>query len=1054
MTNSLRFKLIFFSFSSILLTLLIVGIAFDRLLDTQYQQKARSEIVHAYDSINSQIRVFEKSLLDQAHQIANNDSVIAATNLINKYQDTSNYQALIFDPEKKSIASYLLQQIIATPSDVAALYSKDGELLAFATQHRQNHIIGISSYQEGKQIILGKDEKTGDWLPVPLPENVSPQVAMSNDDRELHLDTSTLQYISNRNNFTLENAHPIIRKHPNGITETLGYVTLLKPLGLTFIENEFPKSETSVSILLANGSWLNPPAQLHPLNTILKQSQPMGSSTLRNMMILDHATYYLQSYVIPAANGEVYFFITLPKSDLNLALNQARTTLLMIFIFTAISATIFGVFWLNRIVSTPLQLLIHNAEKVEQGKASTLPVLRSNDEIGELSRVFNRMATAVKEREDELTNVQRTLKEAQHITKIGSWERDYISGKLYWSDEVYNILKLDPDTVSPYAEAIINTVHPDDRLLVQQTRINAQKKQGRCDFNYRMQFDGGEIKYIHERCEFHYSDEGRLISSSGTLQDITEQHDKEEILRRSQKMDALGQLTGGIAHDFNNMLGVILGFSELMMARVADDEKLTTYITNIHHAGERARNMTSKLLAFSRMKPLSADSTDINTLLQEQQHMLEKSLTARIELVLEFDPQLWPVYIEKGGLEDAVLNMSINAMHAMPEHGMLTIRTCNSHLTPNDAAPLGLEAGDYVLLSLIDSGTGMSEETMEHLFDPFYSTKGTKGTGLGMSQVYAFVRQSGGTIQVSSRLGHGTHIDIYFPRHIESHTQPSVEVEESNDLDLSGFETILIVDDEEGVLAFEYETLSSHGYHVLSASSGTQALDILAASPVDLIISDVIMPGMDGYQLAAKISDTHPEVKIILASGYTDESNKELVTDILHSTTLKKPFTSNVLLQHVRSALDATSIDTPLSMNIEWSDAYRTGIDEIDKDHKRLVSLVGRCQQAVKAGGDKGSITAVLNDLLDYTEHHFRREELLMEICNYPDISAHKQVHQQLIRQITERVQMHGNGTLTDESLLSLLRHWLTSHIAGMDRAITPYCKGKDELINKSLSNS
>jgi len=388
-------------------------------------------------------------------------------------------------------------------------------------------------------------------------------------------------------------------------------------------------------------------------------------------------------------------------------------------------------------------------------------------------------------------------------------------------------------------------------------------------------------------------------------ENISERLKSEDAIRRSQKMDAIGQLTGGIAHDFNNMLNVILGFSELLRDKLSGNEpKLIKYCDEIINAGERARKLTSKLLDFSRKTPAFTEIIHINNLLHDMQHLLEKTLTARIKLEINMEEDLWLVELDKARLEDAILNICINAMHAMPEGGVLTLSTNNIHLIDSDTHNIDMSPGDYVLLLITDTGVGMDRQTQQKMFDPFFTTKGAEGTGLGMSQVYGFVQQSGGNIQVYSEPGQGTRIAIYIPRYLKSiagkyeeNTTDSVELP-------SGHETILVVDDEVALLDLTEEILTTHGYTVLRAENAEQALQILNSRPVDLLLSDVIMPGMNGYQLATEAEKLYPKLKIQMASGFSDEKHINSAKDALHQQRLQKPYSSAKLLVRIRQLLD------------------------------------------------------------------------------------------------------------------------------------------------------
>jgi len=396
--------------------------------------------------------------------------------------------------------------------------------------------------------------------------------------------------------------------------------------------------------------------------------------------------------------------------------------------------------------------------------------------------------------------------------------------------------------------------------------------------------------------------------------DISERKKQENLLRRSQKMEALGQLTGGVAHDYNNMLGIILGYSELLEAMLSEQPRQARYAHEIHHAAERGSKLTRKLLSFTRHRARNDATININALIQEQQQVLEKTLTARIKLALDLAPDLWLVNIDDSDLEDAILNMSINAMHAMQSGGQLTIRTCNSHLVQADTQANSLEPGDYVLLTITDTGTGMDEKTRERIFDPFYTTKGQRGTGLGLSQVYGFVQRSEGLIQVYSEPGHGTRFAFYFPRSHQVISETDAPVYAAN-INLHGNETVLIVDDEPAITALTEVVLIEHGYRVFVAHDGLQALNILKHEneSIDIIVSDIIMPDLDGCQLAREVRRRYPHIKIQMVSGFADDRHHGVVDDDLHKNMMYKPCSSQALLIRIRHLLDNNIIDDDLT---------------------------------------------------------------------------------------------------------------------------------------------
>ena len=394
----------------------------------------------------------------------------------------------------------------------------------------------------------------------------------------------------------------------------------------------------------------------------------------------------------------------------------------------------------------------------------------------------------------------------------------------------------------------------------------------------------------------------RFISS---CVDLTHSKQQEEQIRRSQKMDALGKLTGGIAHDYNNMLGIILGYSEMIEDMVQEQPELTKYIHEIKHAGERGAKLTKKLLTFSRQQSSENKTVNLNTLLRDSQHLLEKTMTVRISLVLALSEDLWQINLDVNDLEDAILNMSINAMHAIEGNGRVIYETRNEVINEIDAQQLQMAAGDYVLLSITDTGCGMDNETKEKIFDPFYSTKGELGTGLGLSQVYGLVQRSKGSIKIYSEVGHGSRFTLYFPRYYENEIEEK-QFKESETTDLSGNQTILVVDDELALAKLTSHILTQQGYQVFSASSGEEALLILEKESIDLLLSDVIMPEMDGYQLADIALKKYPNIKVQLASGFSDDRHVNNINSSLHQKLLHKPYHSKRLLLRIRELLDGS----------------------------------------------------------------------------------------------------------------------------------------------------
>ena len=420
---------------------------------------------------------------------------------------------------------------------------------------------------------------------------------------------------------------------------------------------------------------------------------------------------------------------------------------------------------------------------------------------------------------------------------------------------------------------------------------------------------------ITVRCSGRQVDDekGNLAYFEVFAEDVTERRALERQLRMAQKMEAIGRLSGGIAHDFNNLLGVIIGYAGVLKKALGGDNALLEHAVEIEKAGQRAASLTKQLLAFSRQQVLTPEVLDLNALASDLERMLPRLLGEDIQISMKLSPELGRVKADRSQIEQVILNLAINARDAMPSGGQLKIETANVEL---DQAYTwthpGSRAGTYVRLTMSDTGTGMDAETLAHIFEPFFTTKEPgKGTGLGLATVYGVVKQSSGYIWVESTPGKGAEFQVYLPRYVGK--SPAEEQKPDRGGRLAGSETILLVEDAEPLRKLAQKFLEMGGFHVVSANSGEEALQVAAQHPgtFDLLLTDVVMPGMNGRALAERLVPREPGMKVLYMSGYTDNfiAGHGVLEEGVHL--LHKPFTEDVLLGKVRDVLDGAREPQP-----------------------------------------------------------------------------------------------------------------------------------------------
>jgi PAS domain S-box-containing protein len=484
---------------------------------------------------------------------------------------------------------------------------------------------------------------------------------------------------------------------------------------------------------------------------------------------------------------------------------------------------------------------------------------------------------------------------------------DPLRGELVFvSQAALRITGRDPEQFIRDPAMWVKSVHPDDFPALAKSTRDSLSGLTSLTRHYRIQHVDGTYRTVEDRITPVVDAEDKAIGYRGVARDVTERHRLEAELQQSQRMESIGRLAGGIAHDFNNLVAVILGTVDLALADRPDEDPLSADLREVRRAGERAARLTRQLLAFSRRQILQPRALDLNSVLPETLDMLQRLIGEDITVTLKLAQDLGLVSADPGQIDQVIMNLVVNARDAMPSGGMLTIETQDVVLDEAYAAEHpSMQPGPHVMLAISDTGIGMDPATLGQIFEPFFTSKGPgQGTGLGLSTVYGIVKQSGGSIWAYTEIGRGSTFKVFLPRTEATlrEFEPVQAVTEAR-----GSETILVVEDEDALRRLATRMLESAGFTVLAAATGEEALRLLEHhdGSVHLAVTDVVMPGLSGPDLARRISSRFPEVRVLFTSGYTDDAivRHGLLTEGTHF--LSKPYSVSELTRKVREVLDS-----------------------------------------------------------------------------------------------------------------------------------------------------
>ncbi|MCZ6859492.1 MAG: response regulator [Alphaproteobacteria bacterium] len=652
--------------------------------------------------------------------------------------------------------------------------------------------------------------------------------------------------------------------------------------------------------------------------SLYRQQEFEEAATVRRRILILHLKI-LRTFILNAE--ELRDFDIADQTTRIAALKKNLIVYSLAIFMVVVLISLILTFAVHRSITRPLSVLTRAVQEFKltdtDSDVSYDTMKLPNDEIGVLGKSFMQLTgnlrtyiTERKQTEEVLRERDVQIEQALKLAHMGTWVwDDTIVEFEYVSPQFAEIFGYDVDQflkLSKKSESYLFCIHPDDvDSHVRDLKEGVRRKE-RWQVEYRIIRKDGAVRNLLEIAQPVFGPDGTMLKSIGCTQDITEYTEAQNQLRQAQRMEAIGQLTGGIAHDFNNLLAVMIGNSELLEDRIGEDESARNQLEAIQRAVDRASSLTDRLLAFSRKQALSPVATDIPDLIVGLAELLRRTLGETIDLRAETSSDLWPAMIDPHQFENALVNLSLNARDAMPKGGTLVIETANVTLDEIYAEQFDeVTPGDYVMVAVSDTGTGISPEVLKKVFEPFFTTKDVgKGSGLGLSMVYGFAKQSNGHITIYSEEGHGTTAKLYVPR--SEKTLAEGDTKDDTPEIARGSERILVIEDNESVREIPVTILRDQGYNVVEAGDGQEAIKHLKdGPPIDLLFTDVVLPGgMNGIEIAEQAKELKPNIKVLYTTGYADSAivhHGKLDSGV---TLVTKPYRRADLLEKIRAVLD------------------------------------------------------------------------------------------------------------------------------------------------------
>ncbi len=761
--NSIKGKLSILVTVSVIVVVTILGFYFDSFLKKNFYERANVRILHAFNRLADNIEIIEQQLIEGISFTRSDRKTAASVELINNYQDKTNYNVYLIDEEKKLIANRLLSKIQLSFNDDIALFDKNQELVAYVTKKRGGYQLNYISYHGNKASLLTRSENQADFVltDLRLPPNIELEHKYYYTDKQLK-EGAVITYHRFDGKIYLTSHHYIFDNDPK---HPIGHIEMSRILDQDYFQ------DLSAALDLELKYSFDP--DLEDQSTGLWQSFDK-----KQIEVVERRKSFGAVLKMKSKNGPIYYITRLDQMTFNILLKESRIQLLTILILVLISTLLLMHYTMKRWLDRPLTKLMQQIHKIESHNYSGSNNKNTGDEIEEVSASINHLALTISERE---TALKSSMEEQKQLSAQNRMLLDSTAEGIYGLDMQGNCTFANPACVR-----ILGYNNSEDLLgLNMHELIHYKKHDGElypaeeCPIYKVLK----TAKGIHVDTEVHWRADGASFLAdyssypvfqddkiSGvvvTFTDITERRKTEDSLRRAQKMEAIGQLTGGLAHDFNNILAIILGNLEMLEKQLTVNDVVRKRLDTMKNAGNKAAGLTKKLLSFSRGMPLKLEVIDINNIIREMEGLITRSLTPEIIIEYRLTDELWLTEIDIGDFENALLNLCINARDAMAGSGSLTIETKNiildeTYCKNNSVA----HAGDYVELSISDNGEGITVEQQQRIFEPFYSTKDqAKGTGLGLAMVFGFIQRTEGHVSCYSKVGFGTTFTLYTPRY-------------------------------------------------------------------------------------------------------------------------------------------------------------------------------------------------------------------------------------------------------------------------------------------------